>query len=96
MAVANEGRVWWHALPVVHKARSVKFGGGGGGGREGGSLLFLWEGRELPPFFNGREGMTSFFENPRLSSVCVCVCVCVCVRELFCFVCLFVMAEFST
>ena len=30
-------------------------------------LLFLWEGRELPPFFNGREGMT-FFENPRLSS----------------------------
>ena len=36
--------------------------------RWGGSLLFLWEGRELPPFFNGREGMTSFFENPRLSS----------------------------
>ena len=31
------------------------------------SFLFLWEGRELPPFFNGREGMTSFFENPRLS-----------------------------
>ena len=36
--------------------------------RWGGSLLFLWEGRELPPFFNGREGMTSFSENPRLSS----------------------------
>ena len=31
--------------------------------------FFLWEGRELPPFFNGREGMTSFFENPKLSSV---------------------------
>ena len=30
--------------------------------------FFLWEGRELPPSFNGREGMTSFFENPRLSS----------------------------
>ena len=27
----------------------------------GGSLIFLWEGREHPPFFNGREGMTSFF-----------------------------------
>ena len=37
-------------------------GGGGGGGLP----PFLWEGRELPPFFNGREGMTSFIENPRL------------------------------
>ena len=46
--------------------RSVRWGGGGGGG---GLPPFLWEGRELPPFFNGREGMTSFFENPRLSSV---------------------------
>ena len=41
--------------------------------RWGGSLLFLWEGRELPPFFNGREGMT-FFENPRLSSDSDVVC----------------------
>ena len=45
--------------------RSVRWGGRG----EGGLPPFLWEGRELPPFFNGREGMTSFFENPRLSSV---------------------------
>ena len=41
---------------------SVRWGEGGG------SLLILWEERELPPFFNGREGMTSFFENPRLNS----------------------------
>ena len=38
---------------------------GGGGGAPS---FFLWEWRELPRFFNGREGMTSFFENPRLSS----------------------------
>ena len=55
--------------------RSVRCrGGGGGGGGGGGFLLFLWEWRELPPFFNGREGMTSFFENPRLSSVDYWVC----------------------
>ena len=47
----------------------------------GGGLppFFLWEWRELPPFFNGREGMTSFFENPRLSSEAVGLLLTICV-----------------